>query len=301
MDIRVPHQIIYETEDAVPIGDVIESLMGTERAAKQIGGLLEGVVSGLSVSGVEVSVRSITQESPLREMFFIALAVTFQKDLETEVPEIIEKLIGAPVPDQYDTIVTLCVLIVLFYGADYAYRKFFDATSSKHIKRQLNGLIGDLARDTGKSESDIRQVLEEKYTGVRLRTIAKAAGQFLLPSKRARNAPITVGKRTIDRDTIAEMPGGDISEVVEPDSASEVFQDVLLEVHAQDMDRANQGWAATIPGVLDKRLRMQILPPVTPEDIYTRENVRGDVVLVSEKDEAGNYTPKVIHLIRVNN
>ena len=63
--------------------------------------------------------RSITQESLLREMLFAAIYVTAQKDLEREVPAMIELLTGIQVSENFKTVATLSVLIALFYGAAY--------------------------------------------------------------------------------------------------------------------------------------------------------------------------------------
>jgi hypothetical protein len=104
VEIRVPHRILYEISDAAPVADVIESLLGAEALLQEIGPLLEGCIPGLHVEKIQVSVRSISQESPLKEIFWAALFITFQKDLEADVPKIVEDIFGVHVPDQYDTI-----------------------------------------------------------------------------------------------------------------------------------------------------------------------------------------------------
>lgn len=298
MQIDVSHAVTYDLADAVPISDVIESLTGTERACKQIKPLLEGCVDGLTIESISVGVRSITQESPLRELFMFSLIVGFQDKLEAEVPPALESLIGHEIPDQYDTMVTVCVLIVLFYGADYLYRRFHSATSSKNIRRQLDSLISELAERTDTDEDKIRQILDEKYGRRSLKNMARAAAGFFAPSKHQKNASVTVGKRKIERDTVAEIPGDVAADALDPDDDSDYIENVEIEIHAQDLDRSKQGWAAVIPGHVDERIRMQIFPPVTPEQIFPRGKVRGDVVVVYQKED-GELRPTIIHLIRL--
>ena len=84
------------------------------------------------------------------------------------------------------------------------------------------------------------------------------------------------------------------------DDTSNYLSDVEIEIHAQDVDSARQGWAATIPGHVDKRKKMQIFPPVKPDDIWTKERVRGDVVIVSERQDDGELLPTMIHLLRIS-
>lgn len=300
MDFTIPHEIIYDTPHAVPVSDVIDSLLGTERAANELRYLLEGCVDGLSITSLKVGVRSISQESPLRELFFFTLVVTFQKDLEQEVPAMLEKLFNTTVPDQYDSVVTVCLLIVLFYGADYLYRKYHSATASSHIGRQLRGLVADLSRLTGCPEDKIRAILEEKYGGNRLRSLARSAMQVFRPSKHQSNAPVRTAGRVISQQTISEMPGDIAEDVIGADDTSEYLANVEIEIHAQDIDRARQGWAATNPGHVNKRLRMQIFPPVKPEEIWTSPKISGDVVIVSERQDDGELKPVMIHLLRVS-
>lgn len=300
MEIEIPHEIIYETPATVPVADVIDSLIGTDRAARELKDILEGCIDGLSVRSIRVGIRTINQDSPLRELFVLSLIIGFQDDLKTEVPEMIEKILGVPVPDKYDSVVTVSLLIILFYGADFLYRKYHSALKSNHIKGQLDGLIADLSKKTHCPEEKIREVLERKYGGRRLRTLARAAIQVFRPSKHQANAEIRLAGRKIDTETVAEMPGDVAEETIEPGDTSEFLSDVEIEIHAQDMDRARQGWAAIIPGHVDKRLRMQIFPPVKPEDIWTRARVRGDVIIVYEKQENDELKPTMIHLLRIS-
>ena len=50
--------------------------------------VLPAFIDGLSVEKLEIKVREIAQESPLREVFAAALLVAFQKQLEAEVPNL---------------------------------------------------------------------------------------------------------------------------------------------------------------------------------------------------------------------
>jgi hypothetical protein len=80
----------------------------------------------------------------------------------------------------------------------------------------------------------------------------------------------------------------------------EPVENVRIELHAQDVDRAKAGWAAVIPEVSPNRLRMQIYPPLKPEDIYTKTEVIGDIILVSRQTESGNAEPYMFHLVRIH-
>jgi hypothetical protein len=103
MDIVTPHQIVFETNEPVPIAEIVASLLGAEQLFRDVAPLLEAIFPGFRVERINVSVRVISQESPLRELFVVGVIATFQKDLEKDVPTVIEHLSGAHIPDEYRT------------------------------------------------------------------------------------------------------------------------------------------------------------------------------------------------------
>lgn len=124
-----------------------------------------------------------------------------------------------------------------------------------------------------------------------------SALSFFKPSKNQGNAPILVGDRRIDSETISEVPtdaqieGADVPEIARP------YKDVTIELHAQDMDRSKFGWAGVVPEISGRRLRMELEPPIKPEQVYMKDKVRGDIMLVLKKRADGTYQPSAIHLL----
>jgi hypothetical protein len=154
MRFDIPFEVQYLTEGIVPIEEVIDAMISAKLFIEEGGYNLGGLIPGLNIEQVQVSVRSISQESPLREAFFAAIYLTLQKDLEREVPALFELVTGTAVPENFKTIATLSMLVAIFYGA---------ATVNSKIKRQLDALIEDLSQRTGRSEDHIRKFLEDRY------------------------------------------------------------------------------------------------------------------------------------------
>lgn len=119
MRVDLPFTVEYGTPDVVPIDQVIDSLVSVRALIEEGGASLPRFIDGLTVEQVQVYVRSISQESPLREILFVSIFLAFQDSLTKEVPEMIQDLTGTTVPHQFHTIVTLAVMIVLFYGVAY--------------------------------------------------------------------------------------------------------------------------------------------------------------------------------------
>ncbi|MDE2228959.1 MAG: hypothetical protein KGL11_07965 [Alphaproteobacteria bacterium] len=298
-DVRIPHQVVYDVPEGSAISDVIESLRATEQLFFEVAPLLEQLVPGIQVGGVRVHIESLTQGSPLKEYFWVALFLTFQADLERDVPPLIGELTGIHVSPHYDSIVTVIFCLILFYGADFVYRQIVKTSAASRITAQLDGLIKDVSGHLGVDEIHIRGLLEKRYDKKRLPTLLRSAVQFFAPSKRQGNAPITIGRRRVDSDTVAEFPSDARIQDFDDQESTRIIEDVEIELHAQDLDRARQGWAGVIRQVSPNRLRMDVFAPIKTEEIFGQKRIRGDVVIVSRREPDGTMEPYMFHLIRV--
>lgn len=302
MRLVIPHRIIYETDEPVPVSDVIDSLLGAERILFEIAPVLEGLVDGLAIEPIGIAVSEISQNSPLREILFYTLFLTFQKDLEGEVPTVIETLTGIRVSDSYDTIVTLVFCMLFFYGLEAIASHVRSAGPDRGLKKQMDSLTEEVAADLNVSPEKVRKVLEGRYEKRGFRRIVQdAALKVLAPSRRQRNAPILIGSRRIPQDIVAQVPND--ASLLDPGPAdkSVLLQNIAIELHAQDLDHNKQGWAAVVPSLSKNRMRMYLFPPITPEQIYTKTKITGDVIVVSKKLPDGNYKPYLLHLVRLRN
>jgi hypothetical protein len=298
VDVRIPHEVLYEVPEATAVSDIIDSLRATEQLFFELPAVLEGLVPGLEVGGVRVQVSALTQGSPLREVFFATLFLTYQTDLEKEVPALIDQITGLPVSGKYDALVTIVFCLILFYGADYLYREVVRAEGSR-IRAQLDGLIKEVADRCKTEEGHVRTFLEKRYEKRRLANLIKSTAQFFTPSKRQGNAPFVIGSRRFDSDTVAEFPSDAKITDFEDEETSKNLESVEIELHAQDVDHTRQGWAGVIRQVSDRRLRMAVYPPIKPEDIYTKQRINGDVIVISRRLADGAMEPYMFHLIRL--
>jgi hypothetical protein len=299
MRIELPFSVEYGTPEVVPIGEVIDSLISIRTLIEEGGGNLPHFVDGLAVEQVEIYVRSVSQESPLREVLFVAMFVAFQKNLEKEVPEMIQQLTGTHVPEQFHTLITLAVMIVLFYGVAYVRDVITSLHGDSRIKRQLSALIAELAAMTGKPEEEIRKFLEERYkVQGRAKALANAAIRFFRPSKSQADAPISIGGRRIDSDIISDVPPEYAYDEALDTPTFREFPSVELELHAQDRDRDQTGWAAIPKGISDKRLKMRLLDGVSPNEIWGKNRIKGDIVVKYDRNGV-DLRAAEIHLTRV--
>lgn len=301
LEILFPHNITYESEGVFPLQDIAATILATEGVVNKVGPLIEEVFGGVTVEQISVSLSSVTQESPLKEIFFASLIIGFQDDLDEEVPAFIEQLSGIAVPEQYSTMVTVVSLLLLIYGADYAYKRLTPDGESNKIKTMFDELTSDVAEKMGVEPQVIVGALDKKYGDNKntLRSLGKSAVQFFSPAKRNR-ADVVAGGKRIPLDTIRDIPSDVELDESEPPETSEHLMNVEIELHAQDLDRSKYGWACVIPSVSKKRIRMDMYPPIEPDHLWNKTMVRGDGILVHRRVDSGEYLPHTFHLITVH-
>lgn len=290
----------YLTEGPVPIRDIIDSLQGTDTVLQEMSHLLPLFINGLQVEKLEIKVTELAQQSPLREVFLVALFLAFQKQLEEEVPNFITDATGIIIANRFDSVVTVMTLIVVFYGVG-AMKDFVTGNGSAGLaESQLSGLISELSLATGKTEAAIKEVLTKRYGEKAMwRRLANATSRFFAPSKRQSSAAVEANDRRFEHDVILDIPAEYLVDDSVDAHLSRAFQNASLELHAQDRDHAGRGWAAVLKDVSDKRLRLKSMDDVSAEDIWGHDVVNGDVTVIYDRIGT-EMVPKEIQLNSVN-
>lgn len=298
-EISLPLSITYDTRGVTPISDVISALQSADAAISDAVSLLPSFVDGLAVENAHVNVRALSQESPLRELFLVTLIVAFQDNLEEEIPPMLETLFNVDIPDNYDSLVTVVTMIVLFYGASFVKDMATKTVSDGPVKRQLDEIIGVLAKRTGKSREEIKAILDAKYSKPGpVRRLSKTVSGFFIPSLRERDAGLLFDRERVEPEVIRDLPYPREYDEKSDFERFDPYADLKLEIHAQDRDRSQTGWAAVPVGIHDKRIRMKLIDPVTVGDIWGKDSVTADVTIVSSLTADG-YTPTEIHVTSV--
>jgi hypothetical protein len=294
------HEVVYETTTPVPLSDIIESLRGSQLLAQEIGPLLEALFPGLQVEQVTLTVREISQASPLREAFAGGLLVAYQSKFGTEMPGILQQMLGVHIDKEYGDVISFLFIIEIFYPGQFVYNHASSLVERPKLKSQMAGLIKEVAEVLEVSEDAIKEVLEARYSGGRIKSLLGACSKVLRPSKNQDNAPMRINRVILDHETVAEFPSDAQALSEEPQTVSEPRENVEIHLHAQDKDHGKQGWAAVVPSISPDRVRMHLYPPIKPADLYTKKVVRGDVLLESRRTDGGELAPFRIHLVRLN-
>lgn len=298
-EIRLPLSIVYETTAPASVADVIAALQAANSISSDVAALLPSFIDGLQVSESSLNVHSLTEGS-LREALFLALLVTYQSDLAEEVPPMIEDLFKITVSDQYDTIATVVFLVVLFYGAGLAVDMARKSFSDSLPRAKLNELIDVLALETGKPAAEVRKIVEARFQKpAPAKRAIREAKRFFLPSQRNGNAPVSFDRDVISSKIVSEIPYPGDSDKDSDFDRYTPYEAVTLEMHAQDRDRASTGWAAVLKDVSEKRLKVRVIDPVQPSELWGKNEVVADVVVVSKLTSEG-FEPSEIQISAVH-
>lgn len=212
----------------------------------------------------------------------------------------IETLFDVTVSDKYDTIATVAFLTVLFYGAGLAIDVSKKAFTDSLPRKKFDELVELLALETGKPASEIRATIEARFQKpAAAKRVVNRAKQFFLPSQKDQNAPVVFDRDRVDSATVGEVPYSAESDKPQDFDRYEPYEDVELELHAQDRDKSATGWAAVAPVISEKRLKVRVIDPVQPSDLWQKESVTADVVVVKKLTSDG-YVPSELQVTSIS-
>lgn len=279
VEVIFPHRIEYQVSETVPIEEVIGTLQAQLRAVAELPDIMEGLVDGILVERVELRVDEIVRSS-LKEAFFVGLFITYQKELEKQIPAMVESWLKVPVDDSHKTIVTLVVALMLYYGADYAYKKLTNHIGSSAIKKKLDDLIADVAIASGKTETEVRRIVEKHLSKKgRLRDIAKASVKFFRPSRNQGNAPILIGDKKLEAADIADVPNQVDLKALDKNEYSQPMYGTRIELRAKDHDHDGQGWGGIVRSISETRKPVKLYPNVSKDELWDKNEVWADILI----------------------
>lgn len=298
MDLVIPHSVTYDFDGRASVSEVAKSLVAQEKMVRDALAILEQVFPNLSFEKPTVSVREVTQSSPLRTYLTTAVIAVYGQELGEDVPDILDTLFGMDVPDGYDSIVSVLVLLIAVFGAEWLWRKI--ATEVKDLRqlRAERARLLKLAADQASVTEDHLEEAVERVLSKHKRSVMKASADFLEPAKRHKARTVSVPGAEIGEEAIKELPSDvDLAQYQPPTEVQEI-EGAIVRFRAHDLDK-NKAWAATIDEVSPHRRPLHLAPDVRPEQLFERAEVRADVLVTSELDAEGEYVPTLYYLQKV--
>jgi len=299
MDLTLRHALTYNTKGDVPIPIVAKELLANDRLLRESMRFLERCAPGLQIKVVGVRVSELSNASPLKQILSIALFMTFQEDLQREVPDLIEKLMGVNVPDNADTVVTVLVVMVAMYLVDAAVERVLPGKAVKELKKELEGKIEWASRLLDIPKATIEAALSQLDQQKTDKALTRRALELFLPAKIEQDTTISLpAGQEISAAVIREIP---LDVEVEPADSSGSYEvaGAVVEIHRADRDQNKHGWRAVVESVSERKVRMELDQGISPDSLYGTKTIIGDVTVIEGTDETGQVEPRVYVLNRV--
>jgi hypothetical protein len=305
MEVSLNHEIVFDTHSELFVSDVAKSLLANEEMVLLVGAILEKCIDGLTIEKIDVKFKSSTTNSPLKETLFLTIYTAIQPDLNKVIPEMINDLFDTELPEKLNAAVTALTIVIVIFGMDWAYKKWV-AKNEKDEKDAPTSITGDqnvvikIAGDIiGAPPEKIAAAVEQAIKPAQRNSIARRALDFIRPAKRERGASISGGGATISAEAIAEAPSALDIEMADDEESHDPYPQQTVVIHATDIDKTKTGWAGHLPGVYEKRLRMQLYPGVDPKLLFGRTEIRADIILASKPNKDGELAPYLFHVLKV--
>lgn len=299
MLVSLPYAITYTTQKDVPISIVARNLLAHEVLILDTVDMLTGLYPSLAVEKTTIRVRSVTNNSPLKELIALTMVVSFQDDLVKEVPDLIEKLTGHAVPESIDSLVTLLAVLIVSYAVMEAIQRIYPGKDIAKLKEEYERKIAMVSDRFGMEKADIEEYLEQKYQEEQPKSLLKAISDFILPARLESDVSInTVDDEVLlDPDVVRAIPP--VLDAAGDSSDSFPLEATFMEIHRSDRDQNRHGWRAVVPEVSDKKVRLILGDAIKPTDLYGSTSIIGDLAVYKETDSVGELQPKTYHLSRV--
>lgn len=299
MEIVIPHRVVYDFDGQASVAEVAKSIIAQDKLVRDALAVLEAVFPNLSFEKPEVSVREISQASPLKTTLIATAMAVYAPALGEDVPDILNTLFGVDVPDGYDSIVSVLVLLIAIYGVDWLWKKIStEIKERKELRAERDRLLKQAADQAAVTQDHLEEAIE-RVLEKRKRSVMKAGADFFEPAKRHKARSVTASGAQVGQAALSEMPSDvDLAQYEPPTEVREIER-ARVRFRAHDLDR-NKAWAATIEEVSPNRRPLHLAPDVRPEQLFERSEVIADVLVTSELDAEGEYAPSFYYLQRVH-
>ncbi|WP_024302216.1 hypothetical protein [Pseudogulbenkiania sp. MAI-1] len=292
--LEVSHRIYYSNEEPIPIAEIASSLLALERTLQRLPRVLTQVTS-VPIQGLEIYVQEIQSGSLLED---IVLKIFFkdQAELDAFLGKIREKLGEHKVAR--NVLIGALILSIIGYGLYLAANTAGSKQAANTINVNNNVIINIGAEQAQMEPEQLAKIIESAISDKKAN--AKDAIEIVKPAKRDPTASITLEDQTVlalPKEVIQTAPS---SLEIDDTPTEREYKDVDLSIRATNLDSNHQGWAALIPRLNDRRVKLVLADGVDPKKVAGKFTVRADVIVHSKpQGKKKEILPYQITLLRL--
>lgn len=299
MERRFEHVLVFDAKDGVSAREVAHSILANDQIIRKAAAVISECYPDLDITSVNVIFGDAAINSPLKVDLVVAIFAAFQDDIKQVIPRGIEAMFGVEIPAEYRSLVTLVVLLVAVYGIDWVYKRLTKKGAEKissdergtTINGNYNTVLNVAAPLLDKTPEALNAALERAIPPKERGALAKSAVDLIRPARSARGSVRGAGVE-ISAETVAAAPSdAEIAMLPEVEEDHDQLSRQRIVLHAWDMDRGKTGWGGILEGYYDKRIRLQLMPGIRPEQYAGVREIIADLIVLRKENSAGELTP----------
>ncbi|CNJ54010.1 Uncharacterised protein [Yersinia rohdei] len=290
LELSFKENFFYSTHEPVSVKEIIKSLQGWDTIVKQSKDVLVNLTE-CDIDGIELQVELLRTGS-LYEDVVIKLLFGSQEKMDDFVAKC-HVIVGEGAVR--NTIVFAVVAGLVGYGL-YIASAAMSPETTPHFEANNNVIINIGAGEANLTPEGLKSVIESSVTNKK--ALAEGALKVISPARNDDNASLTIGQGSgqvvISQETIRMAP----SAVIFDQSSKTVdYKDVDIQIRALDLDNPSKGWAAVVPGIIDRRVKLVLDPSLDAAALAGKMAFRGDITVTSNLNpKDGEYKPVEIML-----
>lgn len=280
------HTVYYNTENPVPIAEVIAALQALEGLMKDVPRVIEGITK-TDIVRSEIYIEKVESGS-LIETVLVKLFFKSDDDLNKFLDKIRENGVVR------NTIVGVAIGAVAVYGAVLATNAM--KGQSPNITANNNTIINIGAGEVKMTPEAFQAIVESAVRDKK--GAAENAVKFLAPAKKDPNSSVVIQGEDLPPIEITPAAIAESPKAVDypKNQKIEDIHQVQIELRAMDRDSKKSGWAGKITN-MTPRVRIELDPVVNEAEMFGKEKVTADVTLISSVVRGKNeYVPTKIFI-----
>lgn len=288
-ELEFAEEIYYSIGNNPSIKEIIDSLQGWEAIILQSRGVLSKLTES-KITHIDVRVSKLVVGS-LMEKIIVTLGFGSQEECDKFFKNAHTKYIGKG--KMRSAIVWTVLGGLLFTGM----QALVSPKEAAKIEANNNIFINIGTGETNISPEQIKSVLNSDL--VDKKQLSRNTLKALSPSRNDPTSTIKVGNGKYEGLVTSESINAVPKEMpVNQQFKTSDYNDVDLEIRRLDLDNMESGWAAVIPGLVDRRVTLTFAPDIDPHSISHKFVVRADVQIIYKlsNSKKPSYKPHEIYI-----
>lgn len=271
-EIYLPMPLLFDRKSKPSVQEVVDSLQGFDAISKRFPKVLSKLLD-VQIKDVDVVVNKIEIGS-LYDDLVVKFAFGGQEQMDLFLQEMHRKFMD------HKAVAYLVFFALLVSGGMLAYNVLSpdDAPMAPVINSNNTTIINMISADVGKDADAVRSIIERAVPHSDSIKLAKDSYKIFNAFGDGDSLRFAgFDGYSLPSDVVKAFPSNSDFESV---NDIRDFENVEVQIRAADMDSVNSGWAAKVPVISDKRVKVKVSDNVDVTRLHIGKSVFADITVV---------------------